>query len=167
MKRFLLIFFVFATGTMFAQEGEGGASASASARINAEIVSPISISPIGAIDFGRIAATPEGGQVFISPEGTRTAKGENMLIPGAVSTAKFKVKAADGYAYNLVIKTDPLTTGSADGAHTMDVAFELAKDKLTGNGQEQEIGLKSTLTVNPHQAAGEYTGEVTLTVSYE
>jgi len=167
MKRFLLIFFAFATGTMFAQV-EGGASASASARINAEIVSPISISEIGAIDFGRIAATAEGGQVFISPEGTRTANGENMLIPGgAVSTAKFKVKAADGYAYNLVIKTDPLTTGSADGAHTMDVAFELTKDKLTGNGQEQEIGLNSTLTVNPHQAAGEYTGEVTLTVSYE
>lgn len=164
MKKLLLLMIGLTSGTLFAQ---GGATASASARIHAEIVSPISVASTGAIDFGRIAATAEGGQVFISPEGTRTAKGENMLIPGAVSTAKFKVKAADGYAYNLAVKADPLTTGAGSGAHTMDVAFELASKKLVGNGQEQEIGLNSTLTVNPAQAAGEYSGEVTLTVAYE
>ena len=164
MKKLLLLAIALTSGSIFAQ---GGASANASARINAEIVSPISIASKGAIDFGRIAATAEGGEVYISPEGTRTAKGENMLIPGAVSTAVFKVKAAEGYAYNLAVKADPLTTGSGTGAHSMNVAFELATDKLTGNGQEQLIGLNSTLTVNPAQPAGEYAGEVTMTVAYE
>ena len=164
MKKLLLLAIALTSGTIFAQ---GGASANASARINAEIVSPISISSIGTLDFGRIAATAEGGEVYISPEGTRSAKGENLLIPGAVSTAKFKVKAADGYAYNLAVKADPLSTSANSGAHTMNVAFELANDKFTGNGQEQLIGLNSTLTVNPAQPAGEYSGEVTMTVAYE
>lgn len=165
MKRVFLILFAFVTGTMFAQEG--GASASASARINAEIVSPIIASSEGMIDFGRIAATNAGGVVTIAPDGTRSADDENMLIPGEGSTAVFLVKAADGYAYNLNVSADPLTNGTGTGAHTMDVEFTLAQDKLTGNGQDQEIGITSTLTVNPAQAAGEYTGEVILTVSYE
>lgn len=166
MKRFLLIFFAFATGTMFAQDG-GGASASASARINAEIVSPITASSEGIIDFGRIAATDKGGVVTIAPDGTRSADVANILIPGEGSTAVFLVTAADGYAYNLRVDTEPLTNGTGTGAHTMDVEFKLAQEKLTGNGQEQEIGITSTLKVNPAQAAGEYTGEVILTVSYE
>lgn len=162
MKKLLLIMFVFTAGNMFAQS-----KASASATINAEIVSPISIVGGGLIDFGRIASTEKGGKVHISPEGKRTTNVEDMLIPGAVSTAKFIVKAADGYAYSLAVKADPLTSGSGEGAHTMNVEFKLAEDKLTGNGQEQEIGLESTLTVNAAQAPGDYTGEVIMTVSYE
>lgn len=162
MKKFLLIMFVFSAGNMFAQS-----TASASATINAEIVSPISIQGGGLIDFGRIASTKEGGEVYVSPAGTRTASVENLLIPGSATTAKFLVKAADGYAYSLAVKADPLTSGSGEGAHTMDVNFELAEYNLTGNGQEQEIGLTSTLVVNPAQAAGDYKGEVIMTVSYE
>ena len=136
MKKLLLLAIALTSGSIFAQ---GGASANASARISAEIVSPISISSIGTLDFGRIAATAEGGEVHISPEGTRTAKGENLLIPGAVSTARFKVKAADGYAYNLAVKADPLSTMATSGAQTMKVSLELANDQLTGDGQEQII----------------------------
>lgn len=159
---------VFITGNMMAQQN--GASANATARVNAEIVAPISVTSEGTIDFGQIAANSEGGQVFLSPDGVRTATVDNILIPGGTtSTAVFKVLAADGYSYTLDIQADPLSTGTGTGggAHTMDVNFQLDQYQLTGSGQEQRIGLTSTLTLNPDQASGEYTGEVTMTVSYE
>lgn len=166
MKTVLLILMALATGSIFAQQG--GASAYATATVNAEIVAPISVTSEGVIDFGQIAANSEGGQVVLSPDGTRSSTVENILIPGrAASTAVFKVQAADGYSYSMAINADPLTTGAGSGAQTMDVSFELDQYQLTGNGQEQLIGLRSTLTVNPDQASGEYTGEVTMTVSYE
>ena len=154
------------SGNMLAQHN--GASANATARVHAEIVAPISVTSEGIIDFGQIAAHSDGGQVLLLPDGTRSATVDNILIPGrAASTTVFKVRAADGYSYSLAINADPLTTGSGSGAQTMTVNFELDQYQHTGNGQEQVIGLTSTLTVNPDQAPGEYTGEVTMTVSYE
>lgn len=166
VKSILLLVLSFTTGSIFAQHS--GASANATARVNAEIVAPISVTSEGAIDFGQIAANSDGGQVLLTPDGNRSASVDNILIPGrAASTAIFKVQAADGYSYSIAINADPLTTGAGSGSQTMDVMFELDQYQLTGNGQEQLIGLTSTLTVNPDQAAGEYTGEVTMTVSYE
>jgi hypothetical protein len=164
MKKFTLLamFFVF-SATAFSQ----AATDDGTAAVNAEIVSPITVSDGSPLNFGSINGTPTGGDVIVSPAGVRTFTNSAMVITSstAITAANFDIIAANGFSYKIDIPSITLTgTGAA-----MPLSF--SHDRLTtgniGSGLVQELNVGGTLTVNDAQASGAYTGTVTVTVSYE
>ncbi len=162
MKKITFILIALITGSAMAQDG---AQANATATVNAEIVSPISIESTSNLDFGRIIGNDAGGDVKIATDGTRTSDNNDLLDPTEEGNqADFEITAAEGYSYSI---SAPATQLTGDG-EAMDVTFESSLgNSAEGTGNTQNLGLGGILTVNPSQAEGDYTGEVSVTVSYE
>ncbi len=160
MKKITFILFALIAGTTFAQSADGTAT------VNAEIVSPITISNSSSIlDFGNIATPDADTDIVVSTAGTRTAVAGITIPGGTVSAATFTVKAASGYGYSISIPgIDLIRTGEAD----MPVSFTSSLGETnTGTGADQTLNVGGTLTVGASQGAGAYTGTATVTVAYE
>ena len=163
MKKITFVLFALIAGTAF---GQNSASASGTATVNAEVVSPISIADGTDLDFGRIIGNTAGGTVTVATDGERTADSGDLLAPSTtVQAASFSVKAAEGYNYKITIPTINLT-GAGDA---MPIVFtsSLGNVNVQGTGANQALSVGGALTVNSGQAEGDYTGTVEVTVAYE
>ncbi len=162
MKKFTFILFALIAGTTFAQSSVNG-----TATVNAEIVSPISITAKGSnLEFGRIIGNAAGGTVTVETSGERTADNDDLLAPSTnVQASSFTIKAAEGYYYKIEI---PEINLKGDG-DDMPVVFtsSLGNENVVGTGADQTLTVGGALTVNANQAEGDYTGTVEVTVSYE
>lgn len=166
MKKVTFFLFALATSVSFAQ-------ATATATVNAEIVSPISITDGSALNFGSINGIATGGKVRVNTEGTRTFSNPDMEMATATSptAAAFGVTAAEGYVYNIFIPATTLT--GADNSEEMTISFVHDLDGSpsdgtgTGTGASQELRVGGLLDVADNQAADEYTGTVSVTVAYQ
>ncbi|MGY5847320.1 DUF4402 domain-containing protein [Salegentibacter sp. HM20] len=161
MKKITFILLALISGVSFAQS-----SADGTATVNAEIVSPILISNAANMDFGRIIGTVDGGTVTIDNDGDRTASNDNLLAPSTTyQAASFNVTAAEDYSYSITID-DIVLEGAGDD---MQISFtsSLGFENVAGTGAAEVLNVGGALTVNANQAEGTYSGEVTVTVSYE
>lgn len=173
MKKITFILFALIAGTTFAQVSSG-ATATGTATVNAEVVSPISITPVTNLDFGRLIGVEDGGVVTVaaSSAGTRTSTNDAVLAPTGNSpvAAKFNVLAAVDYTYSVTLSSTNELTSEAAGAVAMPVTFahNLENTANAGNGATPiELFVGGSLTVNAGQAEGAYVGEVKVTVTYE
>lgn len=166
MKKITFLLFALIAGTSF---GQTSATDSGTATVNAEIVSPISITPVGSnLDFGRIIGNTAGGTVTVSTAGLRTSDNSDLLAPTAENTiqaALFQVTAATTYKYSVTID-DITLTGSGD---PMAVTFtsSLGNENVVGTGAPQDLTVGGALAVNASQEEGKYSGTVTVVVAYE
>jgi hypothetical protein len=171
MKKITFILLALISGVSFAQS-----SADGTATVNAEIVSPIKIENQRGLSFGRlIGSTDAGGIVKIAADanGTRTlVSGNNdILAPDgnitlAPQSAHFTINAETGYTFD--VSLSDLSEISFEG-NSMPITFQHSLDADGNSGSENSIDmyLGGELTVGASQAPGMYTGEVTVTVSYE
>ena len=162
MKKITFIVFALITGSIFAQD-------SGTATVRAEIVEAINIEDGSELYFGKIDAAG-GGNVRVAADGTRTFSNNDMRITSTVAptAALFKVTAANTISYNVSIPSIVLT-GAGDDMNvsfTHDVNGEEGST-IIGTGTAQDLKVGGLLNVASSQAAGEYTGTVTVTVSYE
>lgn len=165
MKKITFILFALIAGTTFAQTSD-----SADALVNAEIVSPISIDNVSALNFGRIIGTTAGGgdvTVTADVNGDRTGPVALLAPSGTVNSAEFTVIASTEYLYKITIPAIDLT--GANTLETMGVVFvsSLGNTNLTGLGVAEPLYVGGTLTVGSLQAEDIYSGTVTVTVAYE
>ena len=150
--------------------------ASATATASATIVTPISISNAGDMDFGTVAVqTATGGTVILTTAGGRSTGGAGgVTLPafnlGTITAAHFAVVGEKDYTYSITLPSSDVTVIS--GANNMIVnAFTstptATAGKLNGTGT-QTIDVGATLNVKPAQAAGTYitTTPFTVTVNY-
>jgi len=160
MKKITFILFAFIGGTTFAQSADGTAT------VNAEIVSPITISNSSSnLDFGNIATPDADTDIVVSTAGSRTAVTGVTIPGGTVSAAIFTVNAANNYGYTISIPDIDLKLA---GETDMPVSFTSSLGGTsTGTGADQTLNVGGTLTVGASQGAGAYTGTVTVTVAYE
>src|SRR5680860_178298 len=161
MKKITFILFALIAGTGFAQTSD---SDTGTATVNAEIVSPISITDGSDLNFGRIIGNAAGGDVEIDFADVRTFTNADMDVPTTTNlptTASFDITAALSYKYSISIPVTTLT-----GAGT-DMGIVFTQDRLStanvGSGAVQALNVGGVLTVNPAQAEGAYTGTVTVT----
>ncbi len=169
MKKITFILLALIAGTGF---GQTDGSASGTATVNAEIVTPIAIADGTDLNFGSIVAA-EGGNVRVNTEGTRTFSNPDMNVTTAttISAASFNVIAADTYSYSISIPSINLVDAAGVGvdmpvSFTQDLEGE-TDGNATGTGSAQELLVGGLLTVAAGQTEGEYTGTVTVTVAYE
>ncbi|MCM8570148.1 DUF4402 domain-containing protein [Gramella jeungdoensis] len=161
MKNFTFLLLAFFTANCFAQS-----SASGTATVNAEIVSPISITSSGSLNFGKIAQDATAGNVIIDAAGTsRTFDNSNMEISTSTFTVPtFTVTRATGMRYGVTTSGDVLQTAGGDTMTLNNITTSLSS---TSGLADSSFTVGGTLQVGANQATGTYTGDVTVTVTYE
>lgn len=152
------------------------AQATASATATATIVSPITITNAGNMNFG-IIAKGTGGTVVLTPAGVRTATGTTLQTGGTTSAASFTVGGQGTYTYGVTLPSTAYTiTNTTAGTETMTLtAFSsnpsgtagVISGAITANGT-QTLLVGATLNVNSTQASGVYTNATgfPVTVNY-
>lgn len=158
------------SGQAFADKGTAIASATV-------IATPVVLTKTADLSFGRFA-TGAPGSITISTGGVRTVSGG--VLPsssdGATMTAAtFVVSGASGAAYSITHGGTTALSRTA-GPETMAmtkfsaVTAANATDGTAAGGTlnagTQSIYVGGTLTVGANQAAGAYTGTISVTVEY-
>lgn len=167
LKFVALILAVFATGSAI------GATTTASS--TSTVVTPIAIAKGADLSFGNFASGSTSGTVTVSTSGTRTVTGGVVAAGGTTTAAQFNVTGQAGLNYSISMTGTSATLTS--GANTM--AFAAITD-LTGGGATsgtvtsgtltggaQTVFVGGALTVGANQAAGTYTGAVSVAVDYQ
>lgn len=154
--------------------------ATAQARAEAIVVTPLSFIKVEDLDFSRLIAGTTSGTVVIAPSGTRTATGGVRLAGSAGSPARFA-----GYGrYNQVVsiaidsnsgrltrvggpqtmRIDTFIIGSTPEAQltTAPLAFRIASSSGMFN-----FPVGATLRVSARQAPGAYRGTFSVILQYQ
>ena len=134
------------------------------ANVTITIAAPISISPVGDLDFGTMGPTGTAGTVTVSPAGVRDSVDVD-LFGGTPSGASFDVTGEPGQVYFITLPSSATLT---NGGSTMSVDnFEDdagASPTLVGGSDTFNVG--ATLNVGAAQAGGTYSGTFAVTVNY-
>ena len=134
------------------------AQVSATATGSATIITPISITNSGNMNFGNIAVGSSLGSVVLTPAGTRTATGGVTLpaVAGTVTAAQFTVSGLGTSTFSISL---PPSYSIASGANTMNIDTFTSTPSGTGTlvGGSLIIKVGATLDVNAAQPAGTYT----------
>lgn len=142
---------------------------SATNTASATIITPMTITSGGAMNFGNIISNLTGGTVLLSTDNSTTPTGvEKGQVPGTISAATFDVTGQDGYAYAVTLPTTyEIVTGTGTRTETQKMTLTLfttdASKLLTNGADSFKVG--ATLTVRPGQSAGDYTGTSPFEVS--
>lgn len=152
-----------------------GLAASATTTSTATVIQPIAIAKSADLVFGDFARGA-GGTVTVATDGTRTASGPILSTAGATPTAaKFDVTGNADSTYSISISPAAALT---DSVSTETMSLSVFNDLTAGGATSgtvtsgtltsgaQSIYLGGELTVGATQAAGTYTGDVTVTVEY-
>jgi spore coat protein U-like protein len=159
------------THSSLARAENGSAAASA-----AVLATPVVVTKTADLSFGKFAAGA-AGSISISTSGERTVSGGVLASadgPAMTAAASFVVSGAAGAGYSIThggtssllrtggVETMPMTKFSAVGAANGPAGA--AGGMLNGGAQTIYVG--ATLAVAANQAAGAYTGTVSVTVEY-
>ena len=119
----------------------------------------------GALDFGVLIADDDGGSSTLEAVAAPTAADTGLKrATGAVSSDHFVLSNLDtATTYHVSIPASVTITKT--GGETMTVALALSDATVTGVATK-DLYVGGTLTVGGNQAAGEYTGDYTMTVTY-
>ncbi|TVZ28392.1 uncharacterized protein DUF4402 [Gillisia sp. Hel_I_86] len=161
MKKITFVLIALITGTTFAQN-----SKTATAPVNAEIVSPIGITrdTDTSMDFGKFTTSTAAATVVLSANGaTRTFSATDMEIAayGTFDVPAFTVtKDADAlYKVAMSVTTQPGTEMTLTNlTHTLGA---------DGANDESTFSIGGTLNVPADATAGAQSGLVSVTVTYE
>jgi hypothetical protein len=140
----------------------------ATATATATILTPITLTRTGDMNFGNIIAGP-GGTVLLSPAGVRTPTGVTLPAanPGTVTAATFRVDGDGTSTYAITLPAANYTITRLTGTETMIVNAFTSTPSGTGalTAGTQNITVGATLNVGAAQVPGVYTNAAGFTVS--
>lgn len=130
------------------------------ANVSATIVTPLTIAKNENIDFGNVGVRSlTGGNVVLSPEGTRSATKGVILRhdKGTVTAADFTVMGSIAYTYTIAFPCSVVLLNE-NGAETMLASGFTSTPNLTGflAGGMQRIRIGASLALNAGQKPGHY-----------
>ena len=143
-------------------------AATATGQASATVLTPITISPVTALNFGTLAGNASGGTVTVTALNARSQVGSVVFATGGFSAASFKVDGTGGATFAVTYPTVPLSVTNG----TVSMPFTVTgQTNGTLSGTAPSVGtltfpVGGTLTVGANQAAGTYTGSYTMTVEY-
>jgi Mat/Ecp fimbriae major subunit len=143
-------------------------AATATATAEADIIAALTVevdddNSRDVLDFGTIAESGAGGDVTLAPGGVTPNCGSGLVCAGPYNTPRFIITGVSGSSVDITLTSANITlTGAGD---PMPVALTLSDATMTLDGTDSfEVG--GTLSVNPGQAAGGYTGSLEVEVVY-
>lgn len=140
--------------------------------INAEIIAAVEITAEQTMNFGEIAATT-AGTLAIDGGGTLTPSTGITSLGGTIQQGEFTLKGDIGRTIDVTAPASVTLNGSVSGTMTVtDFDIDGAGAGATFSvdlaaAEENDFTLGGTLNIGAAQAAGTYTGDVTLTANYQ
>lgn len=147
------------------------ADATATAGVNATVLTPIAISKTTDLNFGSFAAdASETGTVVLATGGTRSFTGGTSAVStgaGTVTAASFTVTGEGAATFSITLPSSAVTLTRAAGMETMSVDAFVSDPSGTGtleNGTKI-VNVGATLNVGAAQVAGSYENAAGLPVT--
>ncbi|SEG49802.1 DUF4402 domain-containing protein [Algoriphagus boritolerans] len=156
-------------GMTFSAKAQEADPVTETATATATIVTPLTLTNAGNMNFGNITATTAGGTVVLAPGGGRTESGVQLpSTTGTVSAASFEVTGEANYAYTVTLPvTHEITKeGSTEVMALSDFTTSLGETNsgsLVAGAGSFTVG--ATLTLLANQVSGTYTNASGFTVS--
>lgn len=141
----------------------------ANADASATILQHLSLTKNVDLAFGGIITDTDGGSVLIpaTAAGTPSYNGLPTQLTATTSAAQFTANGEDDATFAITL---PASTTLTNGTHTMLVDNFVSSVGLTGVqlvSSEKMFYVGATLNVGAAQAAGTYSGDFDVTVTYE
>ena len=167
-------------GTAEAQAASN--SASATANILANVVSPGTVVVDQQMSFGDFVVGPVGGTVVVPPSGAATSTGDVILLAGITggtasfpAPAVFHLLARPKQHYSFALGAGPIPLTGPGGQTMLVNALTMfctsTNNNCTGNLRLDNTGqtlieVGGTLSVAGNQAAGTYSGRLIIIVTF-
>jgi hypothetical protein len=135
----------------------------ATGRTSATILQAITVTETAPMSFAAVAPPPRGGTVVLTPVGTLSGS-SGFVFYGTPSPAAFHAHGAANYPASVSISTGNVVTGPGPAMQLATFAGNTPAN--FDNAANLKFAIGATLTINPNQAPGEYTGTFAVTVNY-
>ncbi|GAP42598.1 hypothetical protein TBC1_11730 [Lentimicrobium saccharophilum] len=144
-------------------------TATETAEASATIHQHLSLSKDVDLAFGGIITDTDGGTVAIpaTSAGTPNYNGLPAQLATTTSAAKFTASGQDGATFDITLPTSATITNGSESMIIDNFISSTGNDGVVLSGGATEFFVGATLNIAAGQAAGEYTGEFDVTVTYE
>jgi hypothetical protein len=134
--------------------------------VTAEVLQPLQVNSVSALNFGRFGPSGQSGTISISVDGVRT--GQNVIVgDGIGAAANIDLTGPAGANVGFVLPSS-LVLSQLNGSNQMIMRpFAASQTFRLGPQGTGQVALGGILDVGPSQATGSYRGEFTVTFSYQ
>jgi Mat/Ecp fimbriae major subunit len=132
-----------------------------------QVLAAVQLSAVSDLDFGVVAASAAGGTVTVGASAAATPSASGVIAISGGSAASFQVtQATNGEIIDLTVDNPAPLTGP--GADITLSGLTLSNASITFNSASlQTVYVGGTITLNPNQVAGTYTGTFDVTAEYQ
>jgi len=142
-------------------------------QVFAEVIAAITATETSQLNFGRFTPETAGGEVLLSPEGSRVSNGTVILVSGTHNPASFYITGENDATYSITLPVVPITITNVDNSKIMHVTEwssipPAGKGAGALHGGAQTVNIGATLqvgTINDNPA-GIYMGTYTVSFDY-
>ena len=141
--------------------------------ITAEVVNALAASETSQISFGQFSTDTTGGQIIMTPDGTRSTTGDVKAIGGTHYAGTIDVKGDPGAILSIQLPSFPAILTNPSNSGTMSVTSWVSDPPQQGSvtipaSGKQAINVGATLVVGSvhHNPIGIYNGTYSITFSY-
>jgi hypothetical protein len=164
---FVFIFFT-TTEILFSQQ-----NLVANGSITAEVISVFSATETSQLNFGKFSPGPQGGEIILTPQGTKSVTGSVYIGNGVHNPASFYVTGETDAAYSISLPVNPVVLTHISTAKTMLIDnWNSVPSPGIGTGQLQNgfqvVFVGATLRVGTlgDNPVGVYTGSYEITFGF-
>lgn len=142
-------------------------AATENAQAAVDVLAAVELTEYQRLDFGVVAASAAGGTVTVGASGAALPVGTGVLAISGGAAARFRVtQATNGSVIALTVGNPAPLTGP--GANIALSGLTLSANSITYNSATpQDIYVGGTISLNPNQVAGVYTGSFDVTAEYQ
>lgn len=138
---------------------------SATGDVSVRVLQAITVTKSSDLSFGKVLPASAPSTVAIAEDGTRTC-GTGLKCFGTTTSGGFNVTASTGETVSVSIDT-PSITLSNGGSQTMGVTLNSSTRTMSLPSGSGSFRVGGTLSVGANQAAGNYSGQYTVSVAYQ
>lgn len=139
----------------------------------AEVIEALTANETDQLNFGRFSTDVNGGDIIISPDGTRTIDGSVIGVAGPHSPGKFQVSGAPEASFTLQLPDGPAVLVHQESSKTMfvenwvsDPPVDEGPAVLTNGTRVISIGATLSVGSYDENPVGMYSGTFQLTFAY-
>lgn len=132
-----------------------------------QVLAAVQLSAVSDLDFGVVAASAAGGTVSLGASAAAVPVGTGVIAISGGAAASFQVtQATNGEVIALSVGNPAPLTGP--GANIALSGLALSNSSITFNSASlQTVYVGGTISLNPNQLAGTYTGSFDVTAEYQ
>lgn len=151
---------------------KGWSQSSITGQAYAEVIAALSAYENNQLNFGRFSPEVGGGQIILTPDGSRSVQGSVILGGGTAQSGQFIITGQPDATFSIQLPSGPaLLVNSSNNKMTID---NWVSDPPAGtgtgtlNGGTETVSIGATLTVGSFEdnPVGIYTGTYSLTFAY-